>query len=196
MNVFGHIEQRKKLILLRLKGVEKALERGCNPYLIELEATLKCELEVVLEQEESLWFQRARTKWIQMGDRNTTYFHASTLSRSRRNKIKMLQLPDGSWSNDHTILKGHAIDFFRTLLTSESRSSSIPSQSSVFYQYGSSTMQHVLADISKEEVRAILFGMDPLKALGVDGLHAAFYQKNWVKVGDFVFNVVRKFFNT
>ncbi|KAL4271801.1 hypothetical protein GQ457_13G020760 [Hibiscus cannabinus] len=196
LDVFGHIEQRKNLLLSRLKGVEKALERGCNSYLIELEISLKCDLETVLEQEKSLWFQRARTKWIQMGDRNTAYFHASTLSRCRRNYINMLHLPDGSLSNDHTNLKGHAIDFFRTLLTSEARPSLIPSQSSAFYQFGNSTMQQVLADVSKEEVRAILFGMYPLKALGVDGIHAAFYQKNWAKVGDCVFNVVRKFFTT
>ncbi|KAL4379615.1 hypothetical protein GQ457_02G019060 [Hibiscus cannabinus] len=149
LNVFGHIEQRKNLILAHLKGVEKALERGCNLYIIELEISLKRALETVLEQEESLWFQRARTKCIQLGDRNIAYFHASTLSRRRRNHINMLHLPDGSWSNDHAILKGHAIDFFCTLLTIEARPSLSTNQPSEFYQFDNSTMQQV-ADMVDE----------------------------------------------
>ncbi|KAL4335605.1 hypothetical protein GQ457_07G017880 [Hibiscus cannabinus] len=142
LDVFGHIDKRKNQILARLKGIEKALERRANPFLIELEISLKRELDKILEQEESLWFQRARTKWIQWGDRNTTYFHATTLSRRRRNHINMLHLPDGSWSNDHTILKEHAIDFFRTLLTSEARNSWPTSQPGNFFQFDNSSMQH------------------------------------------------------
>ncbi|KAL4284332.1 hypothetical protein GQ457_16G009900 [Hibiscus cannabinus] len=189
LDVFGHIDKRKNQILTRLKGIEKALERRANPFLIELEVSLKRELDKILEQEDSLWFQRARTKWIQWGDRNTAYFHATTLSRRRRNHINMLHLPDGSWSNDHTILKEHAIDFFRTLLTSEARNYGPINQPGNFFQFDNSSMQQVLQDVTKEEVRSILFGMDPLKAHGVDGIHATFYQKNWATVGDSIVNV-------
>ncbi|KAL4386031.1 hypothetical protein GQ457_09G026140 [Hibiscus cannabinus] len=154
LDLFGHIDKRKNQILARLKGIEKALERRANPFLIELEISLKRELDKILEQEESLWFQRARTKWIQWGDRNTAYFHATTLSRCRRNHINMLHLPDGSWSNDHTILKEHAIDFFRTLLTSEARNSGPTSQPGNFFQFDNSSMQQ--ANTSSAPVAAMV----------------------------------------
>ncbi|KAL4291239.1 hypothetical protein GQ457_14G000340 [Hibiscus cannabinus] len=117
--VFGHIDRRKNLLLSRIKGIEVALENGHNSYLEELEIALKRDLEHVLEQEESLWFQRARTSWIQSGDRNTAFFHASVISRKKRNRISMLKVSDESWCRDAQILKNHVADFFKTLFTSE-----------------------------------------------------------------------------
>ncbi|CAM8888405.1 unnamed protein product [Rhodiola kirilowii] len=37
-------------------------------------------------------------------------------------------------------------------------------------------------DISDEEVRRAVFSMNPLKAPGLDGFPALFYQKNWNKI--------------
>ncbi|KAL4377932.1 hypothetical protein GQ457_02G028840 [Hibiscus cannabinus] len=132
ITVFGHIERRKQSLLARIKGVEKALDRGRNSYLETLGAGLKQDLEVVLEQEESIWFQGARTKWINLGDRNTSFFHASTISRSRQNKIAMLKLPDGSWCDDQSILRNHALEFFRDLLTSEPQQKSVRRETNFF----------------------------------------------------------------
>ncbi|KAL4279829.1 hypothetical protein GQ457_03G024220 [Hibiscus cannabinus] len=196
ITVFGHIERRKQYLLARIKGMEKALDRGRNSYLETLGARLKQELEVVLEQEESLWFQRARTKWINLGDRNTAFFHASTISRSRQNKIAMLKLPDGSWCDDQSILRNHALEFFRHLLTSEPRQKPVRREANSFVIPEACDTHRLLAEVSKEEVRSIVFDMDPLKALGVDGLHTALYQKNWDMVGDSIFRVVSNFFAT
>ncbi|KAL4278579.1 hypothetical protein GQ457_03G026910 [Hibiscus cannabinus] len=60
-DVFGHIGRRKKQLLARIKGVELALEILGNSYLLMLEDDLKRELDSVLSQEESLWYQKART---------------------------------------------------------------------------------------------------------------------------------------
>ncbi|KAL4360801.1 hypothetical protein GQ457_04G012650 [Hibiscus cannabinus] len=116
--VFGHIGRRKNLLLARIKGVEMALEASCNPFLENLEGGLKRELLMVLDQEESLWYQKARAQWIEKGDRNTTFFHTAATMRRKRNSIRMLRLDDGSWCADHTWLKEHAIGFFQQLFTS------------------------------------------------------------------------------
>ncbi|KAL4283751.1 hypothetical protein GQ457_16G013400 [Hibiscus cannabinus] len=80
---------------------------------------LKRELDLVLSQEESLWFQKARSQWVDKGDRNTTFFHMSATVRNRHNHIHMLRLDDGSWCDDQELLKPHAIGFFHNLFTSE-----------------------------------------------------------------------------
>ncbi|KAL4326271.1 hypothetical protein GQ457_11G005490 [Hibiscus cannabinus] len=95
-DVFGHIGKRKTLLLARIRGIEKFLERSDSLFLSNLEVELKKELDIVLEQEESLWHQKSRTKWIEKGDRNTQFFHASTMTRRRRNSIRMLEIEDAN----------------------------------------------------------------------------------------------------
>ncbi|KAI9076371.1 hypothetical protein K1719_041606 [Acacia pycnantha] len=69
--VFGRIATRKKQLFNRLYGIQKSIERYNNPFLINLEAELEEELMATLRQEEILWFQKSRGKWLEDGDRNT-----------------------------------------------------------------------------------------------------------------------------
>lgn len=49
-------------------------------------------------------------------------------------------------------------------------------------------------EITMEEVYDALFGMTPLKALGVDGCHVQFYQSKWEVIGDSLVEMVRRAF--
>ncbi|XP_078173294.1 uncharacterized protein LOC144567116 [Carex rostrata] len=42
--------------------------------------------------EELKWFQRSRCRWLQHGDRNTTFFHNFASSRTRLNMVSALQV--------------------------------------------------------------------------------------------------------
>ena len=50
--------------------VQGLLDHSHTNALLDREATLLKEFEVVLEQEEMLWFQKSREKWVALGDRN------------------------------------------------------------------------------------------------------------------------------
>lgn len=52
-----------------------------NRFLTKLEAQLKKELDEVLSQIELLWFQKSCEDAIQDRDRNTRYYHLSTIIR-------------------------------------------------------------------------------------------------------------------
>ncbi|KAK8612290.1 hypothetical protein V6N13_092406 [Hibiscus sabdariffa] len=103
--------------MARIAGIDRVLEQRCSSYLSRLRVKLVARLEEVLQNEELLWFQRARTKWIAHGDRNTRYFHACTLSRRKRNRINALRLPNGSWCTNQSSLQNLAVSYFRGLFS-------------------------------------------------------------------------------
>ncbi|KAJ8445993.1 hypothetical protein Cgig2_021825 [Carnegiea gigantea] len=69
-------------------------------YLSKLEVKLRKELDITLDQIESLWHQKPRVDVIRDGNRNTTYYHTSTIIRRRFNCIETLKGPDGTWHSD------------------------------------------------------------------------------------------------
>ncbi|XP_038715030.1 uncharacterized protein LOC120008723 [Tripterygium wilfordii] len=72
-NIFGDIFKKKRRLLARLAGIQRALEVHKSSNLARIEIELKKDLE------EILWYQKSRKDWIQCGDRNTNYFHRKTL---------------------------------------------------------------------------------------------------------------------
>ena len=86
-NQFGNIFQKKKKVLARLDGVQKALANQSSSSLVALENHLIKELDVVLEQEKDLWALKSRINWMILGDRNTSFYHVSALARRKPNFI-------------------------------------------------------------------------------------------------------------
>ncbi|KAE8722453.1 hypothetical protein F3Y22_tig00013960pilonHSYRG00081 [Hibiscus syriacus] len=58
-NSFGTIGARKKRLLARQRGIDRALGRRHSDFLLELEKKLKAELKQVLEREESLYMRKS-----------------------------------------------------------------------------------------------------------------------------------------
>ncbi|KAL4284474.1 hypothetical protein GQ457_16G015800 [Hibiscus cannabinus] len=66
-----------------------------------------------------LWRQKFRSEWIHLGDRNTSYFHKKAKIRKVRNRITSLQISDGSWCDEDSILKDEAVRFYKSLFSCE-----------------------------------------------------------------------------
>lgn len=107
--VFGDVQKRKEELLNKIKGVQDQLHLIQTDALLREEEELTKEFDVVLEQEEMIWFQKSREKWIVMGERNTKFFHTSTVIRRRRNQIEMLKDDDGRWISNSQDLEKLAI---------------------------------------------------------------------------------------
>ena len=110
--IFGNIHKRKSRLINRLHGVQCASLNELNPNLEELQSKLWLDYETVLFEEETLWFQKSMCKWISIGDRNTKYFHLSTLARRRRNCILALRDALNAWVHDLETLKLMVKDSF------------------------------------------------------------------------------------
>ncbi|KAJ1418238.1 Ribonuclease H-like superfamily [Sesbania bispinosa] len=66
-----------------------------NSRLERLIDDLKHEFQSMLDQEEIFWYKKARSDWVRFGDRNTRYYHLSTMIRRRRNKMEALLNDEG-----------------------------------------------------------------------------------------------------
>lgn len=117
--IFGDVIKRKEKLLVDIKEVQEELERNPSDGLLAREETLQKEFDVVLEQEEVLWYQKSREKWIVLGDRNTTYYHTSNIVRRKRNIIEMLKSEDGHWIDQSEQLEQLAMNYYKRLYSTE-----------------------------------------------------------------------------
>ena len=60
-------------------------------------AELKLQLSTAYREEELYWSHKARTRWLQEGDKNTAFFHASVMAARKQRKITCLQKDNGQW---------------------------------------------------------------------------------------------------
>lgn len=114
----GNIFRHKRRNELRLGGVQKAMANRCSNFLIALERELKMERNLILQQEEMLWLQKSRIEWLKSSDKNTRFFHTSTVVRRRRNMIQTLKDYDGNWVEGKEQLKDMAVAFYADLFRS------------------------------------------------------------------------------
>ncbi|XP_030941685.1 uncharacterized protein LOC115966624 [Quercus lobata] len=63
-NQFGNILTRKKNLMSRLNGIQRALALRPSEFLVKLEDELLRELDLVLRREEELWALKSRVNWM------------------------------------------------------------------------------------------------------------------------------------
>ena len=90
---FGNSRERIKELEQKIAQIQSFKATKEN---LELEASLNLELDEWLAREDLKWKQKSREIWIREGDRNTHFFHLSTLIRRMRNCIQEIKLEDGS----------------------------------------------------------------------------------------------------
>lgn len=194
--VFGQLFWRKKKILARIGGIQKACDRFSNHFLINVEAELIQEYEQLLNQENLFWRQKSRDKWIQEGDRNTKFFHLTTLVRRRRNKIEGLFDSNGNWFSDAQSMKNIAVDFFANLFSAQDLVNCRFSISRSFPEIEQCFLDDISQPVSLMDVKNSLFSIGGLKASGFDGFPAVFFQHHWSVYSGEIFQIVNEAFSS
>lgn len=151
--------------------------------------------EQLLFQEETLWFQKSREKWVRLGSRNTSFFHAQTVIRRRRNRIHGITLPNGEWCTDANLIKEEAMNYFKTLFSSKETLGTAHRPYN-HPRLGVEMASNLAKPVTKEEVYNALMSMKSYKSPGPDGFQPIFFKMFWEDVGDDVCQFVQQAFST
>ena len=193
---FGNVFTRKKKILNRLLGIQKALTVRPSTFLINLQDQVADKYNLILQLEEEIWAMKARSNWNIFGERNTAFFHQSTLARRSRNRISNIQDDNGNWVHNLEGIKEVILSYFKKLYQSEQSYWPLEHPWSSNWcaclnEEEANSIDHTPSD---EEIWRVLKTMKPYKAPGVNGLHAGFFQRFWLLVGGSVKKIIKDIF--
>ena len=161
---------------------------------IHLEANIQQELNGWLSRNETLWRQKSRETWLKDGDRNSRFFHLSTVIRRCRNSIDAIRDDQGVWIINKVEIKEFVVSKFQKLFTEES--TSFPTDLEDLISPSISQLDNDALCIipTPQEIKEVIFGMQSQKAPGPDGLPPLVYKKYWAIVGTNVIKAVQSFF--
>ena len=176
--------------------IEKVQSKEMNESNARKEAALQCELEEWMRRNEVLWRQKSREVWLKDGDKNSKFFHLSTIIRRRKNSIDAIKAEDGSWLTCKKEIRIHIVEKFAQLFSEEDV---------IFPQDLDNLITPSITEVENselcrmptpQEIKATIFDMNGQKSPGPDGLPALFYKKYWKIVAPNVTAAVQSFFHT
>ncbi|KAF3774613.1 Transposon TX1 uncharacterized protein [Nymphaea thermarum] len=153
------------------------------------------ELQASLEDEDSLWRQRARVKWMAEGDRNTAFYQAIVKGRRTKNSLCALE-HEGTRINDVNHIRSICADYFCDLLGSQEGSGCCLTKKDDGPRLLDEDNATLLLPATLDEVKRVVFSMDENSAPGPDGFPASFYQQHWSVVGHDLLQVINSFLST
>jgi len=139
---------------------------------------LKTELHKAWQREEQYWAMRSRINWLRWGDRNTRFFHATTLQRRQCNHILVLRDDHQQWIRDPGQLQQMTTDYFSLLYTTSGPRCYEQILQQCPQMVTTEMNNMLLAQVTMEEVKEATFQLGALKAPGPDGLTGIFYQSH------------------
>ena len=88
-------------------GFKKSKSEQANKYHLVWENLCK--------QEEIFWRQKSRIQWLKEGERNTRFFHRSTMANRAHNRISMIKNERGEIQTTHKDIEVVLIQHFRNI---------------------------------------------------------------------------------
>jgi len=153
------------------------------------------QLEERRKQEEMLWKQNSRIRWLKEGERNTKLFHRTTIQRRTNNTIAHLQNPQGERMEKHEDIERELTKHFK-IVHEEPPTDRQPAINEI--------LQHIPRIITEEHNQLLLQPVTMMelesasaqlkdgKAAGPDGFTSNFYHQFWDLIKEEVWKVVEE----
>eukprot|EP00253_Pinus_taeda_P023689 PITA_23689 len=179
------------LVQLEVKGIGTPKNRPFifeNIWLTHLDSSndkatkLQQNWDTSCKQEEIFWRQKSRVQWLKEGERNTRFFHRSTLANRAHNRISSIKDEGGQLLNTHEEIEEVLFQHFRGIVK-ETISNREP--------FIKDLTRHIPRPVSREdnfnlnkptteeEISEVLKEMQNGKAPGPDGFNVDFFKACW-----------------
>ncbi|KAK4258618.1 hypothetical protein QN277_005049 [Acacia crassicarpa] len=152
------------------------------------------DLHRLLELEEQYWWQRSRINWLTAGDKNSCFFHVSTIKRRQWNRISCIKDDEGNWLMEKEAISHNIANYFQNLFTTSVSGSMDAVLNYIDPKISGDMNQNLMLPVSKEEIREAAFALGSTKAPGPDGFSGKFYHSAWTEISDTVCSMVSDFF--
>lgn len=202
----------RSLSKLKLGNLPKKTKEAYNDLCEKQKATLEmpCVLAIQAETtayekwqrlailEEEFYKQRSKLHWLEVGDGNNKVFHNAIKIREVRNGIREIVRGDGTIAKTDEAIKEEAENFFTQFMTDipeDFEGISVERLRELLgFQCSVMDCEKLVKDVSKEEIKEVLFRMKGSKSPGPDGYTAEFFKEAWQVIRDDVTVAIQSFF--
>lgn len=140
-------------------------------------------LNLEADEEELFWEQRVHVNWLKNGDRNTSFFHKVTVQQHFRGRISELEDGAGRKTTSSEEFLQIATNYFGKLFSASKSGSDKHLFGLVERKITDCMNERLLKQFTEEEIINAIKLLAPLKAPGVDGFPALFFQRYWHIIG-------------
>lgn len=148
-----------------------------------------------LKLQDAILRQKARAKWLEEVDANTSYFHSTIKDKRRRLSLKKIMNEQNQCLEGNDQIAEGAVSFYQNLFSRESVSIDTETINYLPRCITDEDNETLIALPTLQEVKECVFSLDPYSALGPDGLSGRFYQAAWNIIASDVHKAVISFFS-
>ncbi|XP_020694670.1 uncharacterized protein LOC110108384 [Dendrobium catenatum] len=158
-----------------------------------LKAKVK-ELNLVLNNLNTWWKQRAKAKWINEGDVNTKFFQSFANSRRNANRISQVKYSNGILTEDTKEIEEVFRRFFQGKW--KYRNCNFSGWLELRKVLDDCDSELLIKDMEEAEIKEIIVNLGSNKSSGFDGITHSFFKVFWNTIRMDVVNAVKQFFVT
>nr|GEV38520.1 hypothetical protein [Tanacetum cinerariifolium] len=187
---FGEVDNKDvfenvKKIRDKLKELQINIDKAPDlKQLREEESIALKEYVASIKVKEKILYQKAKVKWLSVGDRNNTYFHKVLKSSNHKCRINMIHDGYGNKYEEDDVSE-QFVRHFQNFLGEEVQVKHMKNINILIKnKLYEAKANEMLRDVSDAKIKEAMFLIDENKAPGLDWLSSLFFKRAWNIVGN------------
>ncbi|XP_074292579.1 uncharacterized protein LOC141619458 [Silene latifolia] len=193
---YGNIDNTALVAKTVLENIQKQLYVDPRNVVLQAEERVAAQIYKDLDEaKNSFLAQKAKVKWVNLGDDNTRFFHSKIKARRAQNKVLKIKDMHGVVYYEVNTIEQAFIKYYQEVLGSYTQVIKVcPTVVKKGKTATSEQAKFMLQEMTKTEVKEALFSIPVEKAHGPDGYSSGFYRDSYDIIGGDVVRVVLEFF--